>query len=535
MKKIYLIGLASLLFAACSSNDEPNVVQQTEANARYMAVSLVANNSNSRADYANGAADEYAVVSKEKLQFYFFDAAGKAFDIDGNGNNYVAGQDIKDWTTETAENVTVSNVVCVIKEQKGETPTQVVAVVNANFDAAKMDLDVLRAKVVEDAYLTDTKTTEATADAKATTVTTKYFVMSNSVYQDNGETMYATAIGADNFQITEELAEKNAVEIYVERVVGKVTIESPEKDDLIGLKDTSVTYADGTEAPALYAKLVGWKLFNTATQTYLEKDLADYAATDWTWNRPEYYRSFWSVVPSTLTLDTSALSYNDMAENYTVAYPFENTLTSETADVNTSMAIAAQITDKDGKAQDIALWLSKYYTLEQLKTVVANYLANTLYSYDADAKTWASITANDITFETIKLADGNYDYHVLPVLADASSKWYKKNSTEAISSEDVTAILKAVPRAQIWKDGMCYYYTPITHLNGANAIVRNHWYQLTINSITGLGTPVYEPDKAVDPTKPGTDDDDTEWFLSAKINIQSWRIVGQTVDLTSTK
>jgi hypothetical protein len=509
-----------------------------------MAVSLVANNSNSRADadeYANGADDEYAVVSTDKLQFYFFDANGDAFPIDGD-KNYATGDDIKStsWESTDVDYTTVSNVVCVIKSHEGDTPSKVVAVVNANFEPATMDLATLRAKVVKDAYLTDKKTTEATDDAAATTGTTNYFVMSNSVYQDNGETVYATAIGADNFQITEKLAEKNPVEIYVERVVGKVTIEKPAKDaesKLIQLTDTKVTYADGTEAPALYAKLVGWKLFNTATQTTLEKEIEGYAPeTDWGWNKTDYYRSFWAVVPTDLEINTSALSYNDMAGAYDVEYPFENTLSSD-KDVNTNIAIAALITDKDGNAQDIALWLSKYYTLAQLKTVVANYLANTLYSLTTtdNVNTWASIKPADITFATIQNEDGNYDYHVLPVLADANSKWYKKNSTEAMSSDDVTAILKAVPRAQIWKNGMCYYYTPITHLNGANAIVRNHWYQLSIDKITGLGTPVYEEDKAVDPTKPGTDDDDTEWFLSAKINIQSWRIVGQSVELTSTK
>jgi hypothetical protein len=80
---------------------------------------------------------------------------------------------------------------------------------------------------------------------------------------------------------------------------------------------------------------------------------------------------------------------------------------------------------------------------------------------------------------------------------------------------------------------MCYYYTTFSHL-GYNegkikGVVRNHWYQLTINGISGLGTPVADDSEAVVPTRPTED----EWYLSTSINVLAWRYYQQTISLVS--
>ena len=58
--------------------------------------------------------------------------------------------------------------------------------------------------------------------------------------------------------------------------------------------------------------------------------------------------------------------------------------------------------------------------------------------------------------------------------------------------------------------------------------MRNHIYDANITKLTGLGTPVYNPDEIIYPEKPI---DDEETFIAAQINILSWRIVKNDVEL----
>lgn len=62
---------------------------------------------------------------------------------------------------------------------------------------------------------------------------------------------------------------------------------------------------------------------------------------------------------------------------------------------------------------------------------------------------------------------------------------------------------------------------------GFYGVVRNHVYKTTINSVFGLGTPVYDPDEVIIPQIPK----DEDVFLAAEINILSWRIVDHGYDL----
>lgn len=60
-------------------------------------------------------------------------------------------------------------------------------------------------------------------------------------------------------------------------------------------------------------------------------------------------------------------------------------------------------------------------------------------------------------------------------------------------------------------------------------VIRNHVYDLTLNSISGVGTPVFDPNDVIIPETP---DEETLWYLGAEVNVLKWRIVKQTVDFT---
>lgn len=58
-------------------------------------------------------------------------------------------------------------------------------------------------------------------------------------------------------------------------------------------------------------------------------------------------------------------------------------------------------------------------------------------------------------------------------------------------------------------------------------MVRNHVYEISINSVAGLGTPVWDPNEKIVPQKP----DDSQTHIAATIGILSWRTVNNDVDL----
>lgn len=83
-----------------------------------------------------------------------------------------------------------------------------------------------------------------------------------------------------------------------------------------------------------------------------------------------------------------------------------------------------------------------------------------------------------------------------------------------------------------WKGGKTYYYVNIEHFGTVapynQGVVRNHIYNLTLQSISGLGTPVFNPKEIINPQKP----DDKIFRMRAQINILKWRIVKQDVNFT---
>jgi hypothetical protein len=159
-----------------------------------------------------------------------------------------------------------------------------------------------------------------------------------------------------------------------------------------------------------------------------------------------------------------------------------------------------------------------------------------LYTYTAanseteTAASWTPITADDI-----QLTQETGDYHSVVTLTDTgkAKKFYAKGSTTQLTTAQITAIFAKIPRIQYWNDGMCYYYTTFSHLGyndgKTKGVVRNHWYQLTINKIEGLGTPVASAKEAVVPTRPTED----EWYLSTSINVLAWRYYQQSISLFS--
>jgi hypothetical protein len=668
-KQLLFYGLPAIMMAACSSDDSitlTNGSKDINENARYMAISLVANEQSTRAGetrseetadakengYNLGSANEYAIADASNIVFYFFDANGNPFKVSGD-KSYVTGTDVyvydattedrhkvveteeaeegegteeannedgadadaaprreassssndTEETTPTADRtVTIttsgteatSSILIVLENKSGDTPSKVVAVVNngASPTPSNYTLDELRKKSIGYKTLDITTGTEAEKNLS----TTSYFTMRNSAYKNSGgDLVYATTILPENIATSADAAESSPVQIYVERVVAKVTNNTKESSikDSDGSNALSITLDGGTTTTTysnLKVKFLGWKLFNTAQATSLIKNIDPastsnhyYWPTNWNdWYSTDNHRSYWAAMdaskeanPSGATeIGTTTLSFNDITKydatnkaitsNSTtdIEYPFENTLADEvnasnvSLDNHTSIVYAAQVVDASNNTPvTIARWLSKYYTEAQLKASITKVLANKLYTR-AEVKdgetvtgyTYTAITEADIDFSCDNVYKGE-TYNVAPVLSTTGKAkvWYNKETGLPYAKEDtynstledgtsaesttVTEVLKSVPKAQIWKDGYCYYFTQIKHptvgTTTVPAIVRNHWYQLTVSGVNGLGTPVYDTTVSFDPIKP----EDNNWYLDAKIHVLGWRVVEQNVTL----
>lgn len=73
---------------------------------------------------------------------------------------------------------------------------------------------------------------------------------------------------------------------------------------------------------------------------------------------------------------------------------------------------------------------------------------------------------------------------------------------------------------QQYTGGVCYYRAPILTDGRKADIVRNNWYQLSVNSIKDLGTPNPAPEDKVE-----------ESFLTLNVEIMPWTIQGNSFDL----
>lgn len=223
----------------------------------------------------------------------------------------------------------------------------------------------------------------------------------------------------------------------------------------------------------------------------------------------------------------------------------------------TEVLIAGQIVDKDYKPVTIYQLGETYYTQEGLMNVFLNAIKPNFWRKDGKDENnqdkVRTIAEGDV--ELTKGYDGTFiiklskaGKYIDPTLSgdalEADSNkitWYMDSScTDSYASFDAVdeEILKYLPEKQTYcyKDGLMYYNVPIRHLRsmaktdpirtGHYGVVRNHWYKVTINSISNLGHSVYEPDEDIIPNS-----DDTQFMIGSQIRILSWRIVKQSADL----
>lgn len=503
--KYFLLGLAALGFAACSEPiDDASQINPIGGGTKgYMAIDLKSSDDVVRAanaTYEDGTAAEQAISC---ATFYFFDQAGKAFNVNSSGN-YVYVPVVTDNGGETEPNIeSMTDPVLVIEKYKGKFPSSVVAVLNYEGSESK-SLDDLKNN------MTSVGRTEQYG-----------FIMTNSVYKNAaGKEVDATPLTIDHFHTTPDKAKKNPVTIYVERMTAKVSVATKEEKF-----DTDVEF----ENAPVYAKILGWKLVSNQTESYFVKTI-DPLWTDeelgFPWNDAPYYRSYWTKKCVAATA-TNKFAYNDLANSVGTTIEY----TGEQVNTRTKYVVKAQLQKANGDALEIAQWYGTNYAGEEnlLKAVVAT-LQNKFMHNNGD-------TYNSIEHTQLQCVAGMTDaksYEVKFQLATGieTTNWFSFDGS-TYTPIDINAELAKLEPAKIWNDGMTYYYADIKHLAeeegkiGEYGVVRNHSYKVNIVDVNGWGTPVYDPRQEVVPVKPT----DKETYIAAEINVLSWRVVSQDVTL----
>lgn len=576
ISKLFPFACVALMMTACASDkEEIGGGTKPGSDPQYLAVNIVnvGATPTTRAnadDYENGTTAESKI---NKVRFYFFNGDGSPYLIKNSGVDGVTGDGDKNWleaspADDTSTSGTPSQIekitqtVLVINGVQSAAPAAIVAVVNPGTvesatlkEGGVMRLSELRSSAVGKTFYKKDASTGTVSD----------FVMSNSVYVNAGEDVCASLV-AGHVTTSAESAKAKPVDLYVERVVAKVTADVDasafEKGD--GSKWDNTKY--GTKNPVgkfgdydVYAVIEGWGLASENGKAEIEKQV-DKTWTDGTlgftpWTTYDYHRCFWE---RSVAFDAGAganppvnHTYNELKANMNdVLYTLPNTPTDTVSDLKnnnlTKLAVAATLKYKDTEGNWHNADICRYngvpiLGINNLKKQVA--LTFSQYYTSTDGSTYTQLSENDIDF---KNPEGNMSkYQVTPTLAaDATGttkKYYTKTPSGAsafteVNKSDVLAAIEAA-KAEVRKDGRAYYYAPIKHLGSKDAlgkstlgeygIVRNHFYKITLTGIKGFGTPVYNPDKVVEPVVPTYQDT----YLAARVQVLQWRVVNQNASL----
>lgn len=408
------------------------------------------------------------------------------------------------------------------------------------------------------------------------------FMMTNAPIASSETFTYGSALGdfkvttlapitVYNNKATAEGAEKDNP-IYVERVVAKTQVKIGDSSTDGSLTVTS----DVTAYQGAKVQFEGWKLQNTNKKYYPVRKVTDATIADWEdWaafapsisisaekNRffgitAKPYRTYWGIDPNYATDsgndynvynngdntigeddDWNSVGYSTTASQ--IEYCLENTTTAQTMQNNrlTSVILKGIFTPASSAGLGTDFFMinntSTIYSTNQFLAVATAALTDENALTDGQTLVIKSGLTSGLNITT---EDGIDD---LLEINDGSS----------FSPGQITAIFTAVGgNIKYYKNGVTYYYaTVIKHFGdvetplgstsitsasdyeeadhlGRYGVLRNNWYELTINSVSGPGEPEIPDGGGTNPP------DKTASYINCEINVLSWTMRSQGVEL----
>ncbi|MBV3444193.1 Mfa1 family fimbria major subunit [Prevotella copri] len=512
-----LTGLA-LLTTSCSSNDEAlnggNGASNDGNTYAQIAIS-VANSATTRADGNNtgdevfGTDDEYTVNDLTVVLA---------------NENDIAMQVITP-TLKTVSNKDEADKQVRVTEPFTCTPGKYKVYVLANYKNSQNSLS----PIIKGS--TDMKMVFGIGDITKLYTENNFFMTNVSAPEEKDIVEKATGKEV-NDDGTEKTGGKNVnlVTVNVERAVSKVTFGNT-ADKL------SFNIEEGGNIIAK-AKLEGVSLINLNNKMFLVKGgtLAQnkpVTTNDWPYPvDPNYYKTKEDADYATYITDnfTQKEASSFSAPSDAKFYCPENT-----------MSALAQL---NGQTTGVVYKVNykpegKYYTELAAENGTDSYsqMFEKVLALGDDVRD-AAITKT--IFTTAEGTDGTngtfYSYNGYVFKTKAGARLYKAIATNP--GADAATVNTAFKNnesdddIQTYAEGYCYYTAWIKHNPGGTTmqqdkygVVRNFWYELTVNSIKKLG---YSKPTFKDPKDP---DDKAEASIQVQVNIKKWRWVKQNVDL----
>lgn len=583
--KFFSLLIAAGMFAACSDNLE-NGGTGNEGGAKgtgYVKISLnlpTTSGGSSRADsdndeFDNGLAEEYNV--KDVILALFYGTS------ESDATCKWATTLITSFGTANSDpsNITTTStsVVSEVPQPDEGQSIYALAIINGKdyfgisnkeltFDANATTKVTFIGKKLSDLF---TNASPVAIDKIAKTTEGGYFMMTNAPISDKASVQskvsdwnpQITTLVKLNYYEDESTAEKTTPDpIYVERVVAKVNVK-------INSTDNTLTINDTNETPVGKVAFSGWALQTTNKKTYLVRNAGTVTSTDWndwktyyntaaksTENRfvgtlPGPYRTYWGIDPNYNLLEETNLSENfnilesdpgdddwlAPANNNTasdqekVAYCAENTTIAKAMqqDQLTGVLLKATYTDAGGTTANIFTYgnVSTIYPEATMLNEFEKKLGTPAVKLKVKTKAAGAIitTVDELKNVIVKSDDSSLtDKQYEDLLATYSPiKFYANGETFYYASlikhfGDVYTPIKSDQNIVNLDD-----YEEADHL-GRWGVVRNNWYELIINSVSGLGEPEI-------PDNPQLPADTENRYINCSINVLSWAKRSQGVDL----
>lgn len=515
-----LTGLA-LLATSCSSNDEAlNGGDGTTSEGKtYAQIAIsVANSATTRADGDNTGDDVFGEDNEYTV---------KDLTVVLANENDIAMQVITP-TLKTVSNKDEADKQVRVTEPFTCTPGKYKVYVLANYQNSQSSLS----PIIKGS--TDMKMVFGIGDITKLYTENNFFMTNVSAPEEKDIVEKATGKEV-NDDGTEKTGGKNVnlVTVNVERAVSKVTFGNKTADKL------SFNIEEGGNIIAT-AKLEGVSLINLNNKMYLvkhgelatNKPVAD--AVEWPYPEdPNYYKTKEDADYATYITDnfTQKEASSFSAPSDAKFYCPENTMSAPAQLNGQTTGVVYKVNYKPE---------GKYYTELAAKNGTDSYsqMFEKVLALGDDVRDPAIKNTIFTTAEGTDGTDGTfYSYNGYVFKTKAGARLYKAIAT-AKTGADAAAINTAFqgngndPDIQTYSKGVCYYTAWIKHNPGGTTmqqdkygVVRNFWYELTVNSIKKLGysKPTYKEPK--DP------DDKAEASIQVQVNIKKWRWVKQNVDL----
>ena len=376
--------------------------------------------------------------------------------------------------------------------------------------------------------------------------------------------------------------EAPANQIYVERVVAKVTLAGFTYNS-----GATPTYTKKIKEGNDVIQLEYWALNVTNRSTKLVRDVNGYSSTGWLGTATSgtneakrfagtapvtagfvdgttnYYRIYWaedanyegtaytpaeefniysgSVEPAADVRSTGTIEDNSENNDGHPLYCLENTMTFLNQDQNETTGVLIK-----------TIYLPQFAgqnapTEQDFFICGANATKYPTNSISSGAKGFIEYVKEVSSYKDelyIKTSANGGIYNSAEEIKNLLTDQSSGEGTSTITNDEYTAIWNAVGRISYYKKGKSYYYaTLIRHFQdsegvawsvnspiytlahlGRYGVVRNNWYEITINSVSGPGDPEI-------PDTPDTPDDEIEGYINCTINVLSWAKRSQNVDL----